>query len=481
VIACLALAASGCSDKASDAGKKDEGPGAGSHQATLGRMAPADAGPQGTPVKGGTLRLAGKGDVDHLDSASAYYAPTWSLMRAWTRQLVSYPNDKDLSPTGRANQVVADVATAVPRPTDGGRTYTFHIRQGVKWHAPSGDRQVTAQDFVLGFKRLCNPVQPAGALGYYADNIVGMQKFCDGFAKVAQTVPAIKAYMQSHDISGIQAPDASTLVFHLNTPVADFLNIMALPFSSAVPVEYLDYLPDSPQFRQHTISDGPYMITSYQAKQSIHLERNPAWDPSTDPLRKAYVDSIQVTEGVSEESVAQQMQAGSTDLYFSNQLPVSYVRKARAQHDPKLGYAPTGDVWYLVMNLLSPNQNGAMGKAQVRQALNYAVDKRHVIQQLGGPSIAAPVDTILTPTLLGFKDVHPYGTAPNIAKAKELLRQAGYPNGLTLKYLYPTDATREVQLFTLLQQDLAPAGIRRSSRPTRARKRRCWRRRTAWS
>src|SRR3954453_19864106 len=119
----------------------------------------------------------------------------------------------------------------------------------------------------------------------------------------------------------------------------------------------------------------------------MRFDRNPAWGPSPDSIRKAWVDSMQITMGVTEESVAQQMQAGTTDVYFSNQLPVSYVRKFRQQSDQKLGYAPTGDIYYLVMNLLSPNQNGAMSKPQVRQALNYAVNKQHVIQQLGGPSI----------------------------------------------------------------------------------------------
>jgi peptide/nickel transport system substrate-binding protein len=353
----------------------------------------------------------------------------------------------------------------VPRPTDGGRTYTFHIRQGVKWHAPSGDRQVTAQDFVLGFKRLCNPVSPTGAPGYFEPTIVGMQSYCDGFAKVAQTVPAIKRYISTHQIAGVTATDAQTLVIKLTAPVADFLNILAMPFCSATPVEYLNYLPDSPQFRQHTISDGPYVITSYQPKQSMRLDRNPAWDPKTDPLRKAWVDSMQITMGVSEEAVAQQLQAGTTDLYFSSVFPVSDVRKVKAANDPKLGYAPTGDTWYIDINLLSPNAGGALRKLAVRQALNYAVDKRHVIQQLGGPTIAAPQDTILTPTLEGYRDVHPYGTKPDIAKAKQLLRQAGYPNGLTLKFLYPTDATREVQLFTVLQQDYKAAGIRLKAVP----------------
>ena len=81
-------------------------------------------------------------------------------------------------------------------------------------------------------------------------------------------------------------------------PAPDFLNILALPFSSARPIEYMKYVPDSAEFRQHTISNGPYKIVKYTPTKEFRLERNPAWDPKTDTLRKAYVDRITVTEGL---------------------------------------------------------------------------------------------------------------------------------------------------------------------------------------
>ena len=85
-------------------------------------------------------------------------------------------------------------------------------------------------------------------------------------------------------------------------------------FSSARPVEYMKYVPDSAEFRQHTISDGPYQIAKYVPGKEFQLDRNPAWDPKTDPLRHAYVDHIKVTEGLTQDSVQQQIEAGTADM-----------------------------------------------------------------------------------------------------------------------------------------------------------------------
>src|SRR3954447_18533136 len=114
------------------------------------------------PVDGGTLRVLGGGDIDHMDTASSYYSVAYSLLRAITRQLLSYPDSAD-EKTG--NTVVPDMATGLPKVSADGLTYSLTIRDGVQWDAPTGARQVTGADAVLGFKRLCNPVQPTGAMG----------------------------------------------------------------------------------------------------------------------------------------------------------------------------------------------------------------------------------------------------------------------------------------------------------------------------
>ena len=137
---------------------------------------------------------------------------------------------------------------------------------------------MTAADFVREFKMLCNPVSPVGAPGYFTATIVGMQSYCTGFAKAPGTVSGIADYVNSHSLPGVVATDPQTLTFHLLSSTPDFLYILTMGFCSARPIEYMKYVPDSATFRQHTLSDGPYEITSYVASKSFTLERNPAWE-----------------------------------------------------------------------------------------------------------------------------------------------------------------------------------------------------------
>jgi ABC-type transport system substrate-binding protein len=268
-----------------------------------------------TPTRGGTLTILGQSDVFNLDTVSAYYTVSSFLERMFTRQLFGYPDASTFS----AEEVVApDVATVIPTTsnggiTDGGKTYTVHIKHGVMWNT-SPPRQVTSDDFVREFKMLCNPASPVGAPGYFETTIVGMASYCTNFAKVKDTVSAIDAFETSTPLSGVSAPNPSTLVFHLMEPSTDFVNILTLGFDSARPVEYMKYLPDSAQFRQNTLSDGPYQITSYSPGKGYTLDRNPAWSQSTDTLRHAYVDKVVITEGLTAENVQEQLQAGTGDM-----------------------------------------------------------------------------------------------------------------------------------------------------------------------
>src|SRR5262249_6519250 len=178
-------------------------------------------------------------------------------------------------------KLVPDVATAVPTRANGGvsangKTLTLHLRPGVTWDT-SPPRAVVAADFVREFKMICNPSSPAGAPGYFTSTIVGMKRYCDGFGKVKAAAPLIAKYVSSHAVPGVVAPNTRTIVFHLLAPAPDFPNILAMGFTSARPVEYMKYIPDSAQLRQHTISDGPYSITKYAPGKSFNLDRNPAW------------------------------------------------------------------------------------------------------------------------------------------------------------------------------------------------------------
>jgi peptide/nickel transport system substrate-binding protein len=440
----------------------------------------SSTGSSGTPVSGGTLHIVAASGPDHIDTVPAYYTADYMLERAFTRQLLSYPAVPALSTTSaawtQATTPVADAATVVPTAANGGitnsgKTYTFHIRPGIDWDSTPA-RQVTGDDFIREFKAFCNPA-PGGFVGnivYFESTISGMTSYCNAetayFAVKSHTVTAasVANYQNTHTISGLSAPAATTLQIQLTQPASDFLNIMAMPFVSARPVEYDSYLPNSLQLDQNTLSDGPYKITSYKPGTSITLARNSAWKQSTDPIRHQYVQNIDVTEGVtSAQTQLTDMEAGSQDLPMDTSINPPSIPGLLAKNLPNFKiWAWTNVFPYVVFNLRSPNSGGAIGKLLVRQAIEYGIDKSAVQKVYGGPSVttllnsAIPVGNVGAATSAMYPQASAGGA--NTAMCKSDLTKAGFKNGLTLNYLYPNDSVN-TSAFTAIQASLKTCGI----------------------
>jgi peptide/nickel transport system substrate-binding protein len=235
-------------------------------------------------------------------------------------------------------------------------------------------------------------------------------------------------------------------------------------FCSARPIEYMKYVPDSATFRQHTLSDGPYEITSYVASKSFALARNPAWEQSTDPNRHAYVDKITVTEGLTSDNVQQQLQAGTGDMEWDVTPPAQNLPSLVATHNSGLVIGPTaaGSASISLGNYLALNQYaGPFTSKLVREAVAYAVNKNAIVQILGGKSIASTTSQLVLPGNVGYiPDYNPFpdnNGAGNPAKAKQLLAQAG-KTGTTLKLLYST-TDPEPRIAQSLQSSLDAAGF----------------------
>jgi peptide/nickel transport system substrate-binding protein len=436
-----------------------------------------------TPVRGGTLKFVAASGPDHIDTVPAYYTADYILERGYTRQLLTYPTvaGKTLSSAGWTKNTtpVADVATAVPTTSNGGitgngTTYTFHIKQGVDWNT-SPPRQVVSADFLREFKAFCNPVSPVGNPLYYTSTIAGLKQYCAAEAAYfaikshAPTAANIANFQNSHSISGITTPNTSTIRFHLIAPAGDFLYMMAMPFTSARPVEYDKYVPNSLQLDQHTISDGPYQITSYVPSRSIIMSRNPAWKQSTDQNRHQYVNKVTVTMGVSDaQTQFNDMKAGQYDLPLDTSIVPSEIPTLESTHDPKFRAWPGSNLLpYIVFNLRSPNNGGAMGKLAVRQAIQYGVNKVAVQKVVGGPTVGTITNTAISPGNVGFQNTNLYPTPSNQgdpAKCKSLLAKAGYKNGLTLTYLYENDSVNKAE-FEAIQASLRSCGINLNGKP----------------
>ncbi len=413
------------------------------------------------PRHGGTLRYFGPGSMDHVDPASAYYALSHQIIRLYARQLFNYPTAVDMS----ALTPVPDVATEVPTVDNGGIsadlcTYTIRLRPDVYWDT-TPPREVTAADFVRGFKRMCNPVAGAGAIAYYTSTIKGMSEFAAGYRDVLGDAESLSAYQNTHEISGLRAIDDRTLEIELVRPANDLLNILSMTFASAAPVEYDQYVPDSPEFCANIRSNGPYRLTAYEHGRMLTMERNPAWRQDGDPLRHQYVSAIEVKmERVTQNRVRRAMDTGEADLSWAS--PVIVKDGSRAPDaDRHLGYALNP---YIVFNLRSPNERGAVGNVLVRRAIAYAVNKAAVVKlfdALDAGTETQPAHTAIPPGNFGYREYDLYptpGDRGDPQRCRELLAEAGYPDGLTLTALYRNvDVHPEVaKSYT---HDLAAGGI----------------------
>jgi peptide/nickel transport system substrate-binding protein len=410
---------------------------------------------EGTPVTGGTLNVLGSSDVDYLDPNITYYSLGQSAMRAFSRQLYTYPADQ-----GHQTDSVPDLATGEPEVSEDGLTYKVTIRDGAKWNT-SPARQVTAEDVVRGVKTTCNPFQPYGGEPNFDFLITGLKKFCAGFSKVDPNAKAIADYTENNDLPGVTVDPSNplTVVFKLTQPASYFRSQLALTPFSPRPKEMLDYVPASSQAAQHTVSDGPYEVESYQPTKQLTLVRNDAWDPETDDIREAYVDKIIISMTNDVEAAQKQLQTDTpqADLAF-NGVPATDLVTLIAKDDPNLNVeGAISSNPYVLFNTVSPNNGGALKKVEVRQALSYALNRTNLIQVAGGPKLSPPLTHVLPPEIDGSVNFDLYPNDPD--KAKQMLADAGADN-MTLKFLYRPASPTSTKMYQTIQNDLGEIGIK---------------------
>jgi peptide/nickel transport system substrate-binding protein len=370
----------------------------------------------GDGVGGGTLQVLSADPEVRLDTADTVAANP--IAHTYARTLYSY----NLSgPPEQKTVAVPDIASGYQLSADQ-RTYTFTLRPGVRY-APLVNREVTAQDFITAIQRLYDKQTPS-YWQQYADLIAGAAAF--GAGKTSR-------------ISGLTALDARTLKVTLDQPAADFLSILTLPGFAPVPGEYAASYALGENYGGHVVGTGPYNPTTYIPGKTVVLVRNPNWDPATDPLRKAWVDRIEIKLGVSISSIRRAIEREEADLSLTSHVPQARVAELRAdpERSRRLSVNPSGSLLFLVLG--TPKKAGAMADVRVRQAVNYAIDKVAYRDALAGRYAATGelASTILAPGSIGYRpyDLYPTpGGRGDPAKARALLAEAGYPKGLTLGF-----------------------------------------------
>jgi peptide/nickel transport system substrate-binding protein len=369
----------------------------------------------GNGVRGGTLRVLSYAPFGGLDTADNY----GPIARPYARTLYGY---NLAGPPEQKTVPVPDIASGYQLSADQ-RTYTFTLRPGVRY-APPVNREVTAADFITAIERLYDK-QTHSYGQFYAALIAGTSRY--GAGKASR-------------ISGLTAPDPRTLRITLDRPAGDFLSILALPFFAPVPGEYAAEYAVGDNYDGHVVGTGPYTPTTYDPGRLVVLDRNPNWDPATDPLRKAWVDRIELRLGVGVASIQRAIEREEADLSLDSHVPQARVDALQVgpERSRQVSVNPTGNLLLLV---LGTNRGaGAVADVRVRQAVNYAIDKAAYRDAIAGRFAATGelASTIMAPGSLGYRpyDLYPTpGGRGDPAKAKALLAEAGYPNGLTLTFV----------------------------------------------
>ena len=404
------------------------------------------SGDDGRPTRGvkrGNLRVHSHTDVDALDPGAAYAAFDFALLRGLVRTLYSFDTRLEGE---RSLEPVPDLADGPAVLSDDGRTYTFSIRRGVRYAPPVGG-EVEAEDFVYAVERQLDPDQPPpGSPNPYARLISGADDF---------------AADRAGSISGMRAKGSHTLEITLDRPASDFPSILTLPFFSPVPEEHASQFKLGRDYGQHLAASGPYRLERYLPGRRIELVRNQSWDPRTDPLRSAWVDRVSVDIGRSEAEIQQAIEDEEADLNL-DAVPPPVGDLRRLFDDPtlarRLAVETTGCVHYLTMQM----DAGPTQELAVRQAVNYAIDRQAVVLAIGGAYAGAPATTVLSPTLAGHSafDLYPSQDARGDPdKARELLAEAGYADGVALTYVGQSSPKWKA-LFEVLKSSLGRAGIK---------------------
>jgi len=386
----------------------------------------------GSPKAGGTLNVSFQGEPTGLDPAVAWEVESWSIEHCIFNQLLSFK-----AAPGPA-VVVPDIATEVPTTENGGitndgKTFTYHIRPGVMFQPPVS-REVTASDFKYSIERMLDPKQvPDAPAGYLYAAIDGVDAFSSGKA--------------AH-VSGIKVVDKYTLEIDLSQTNYVFNEVMALPFTAVVAKEWEDKY-NSRTIKRHPLGTGPFVFKSWTNGQSIVLDKNPGYFVKGFP----YLDTLDFQFAASASTAVLQLQAGKIDVLGSGLPTADYVRMSTTpQWKSQVATADQVAYYYVFMNVqVKPFDNKT-----VRQALNYAVNTAKIQKLLYGQAKA--LNQVFPAGMPGHVDDATFYTY-DPQKAKELLAQAGYPNGFKVTF-YTHNVDPMPKLAASIQNDLEAVGVK---------------------
>ncbi|OON82843.1 ABC transporter substrate-binding protein [Streptomyces tsukubensis] len=402
----------------------------------------AQSGKSGKPAKGGTLTVLNSLPQTDFDPARLYTSGGGNVPSLVFRTLTT----RHRANGAAGSKVVPDLATDLGRPSKNATVWTYTLKKGLKYEDGT---PITAGDIKYGIERSF-AAELSGGAPYLRDWLIGGAGYQG-------------PYKDKKGLDSIETPDDRTVVFHLNKPEGEFPFLATQTQTTPVPKAK----DNGTKYEEHPLSSGPYkVVKNTNDGERLTLVRNTEWSASTDSERKAYPDKIDVRSGLDSSVINQRLSSskGADASAVTTDTNLGPAELAKVTGDEKLASrVGTGHFGYTNYIAFNPKVK-PFDNPKVRQAISYAVDRSSVINAAGGSALAEPATTYL-PDQKSFGytpyDHFPAGKRGNPAKAKELLKEAGYGKGLTVTLTHSNNKDFETspEIATALQDALKAAGI----------------------
>jgi peptide/nickel transport system substrate-binding protein len=353
--------------------------------------------------RGGTLKLLAQAAGGTLDPKINYTLQYWTMYQYTYDGLVTFKH----AAGSEGFTIVPDLAEEMPAPQDGGKTYVFKLRKGIKF---SNGQELTPKDVVASFQRIFKVSSPTA--GSFYNGIVG----ADACLKTPATCTL------DGGVSGDEA--ASTVTIHLVAPDAEFFDKMAVPHAVILPAD----TPGKDMGNTPIPGTGAYMFASYDPNKQLKVVRNPYFKEwSKDAQPDGYPDEVDYDFGLTQEAQITAVENNQADWPF-DQPPPDRLAEIGTKYKDQVHINTLTAMWYVPMNVNIPPFNNL----KARQAVNYAIDRNAAVKLFGGKVLAQPACQILPPGFPGYEAYCPYtkdpGTswsAPDLEKAKQLVKESG--------------------------------------------------------
>jgi oligopeptide transport system substrate-binding protein len=377
------------------------------------------------PRYGGTLRIGLISQPRTFDPAIAFDEMSYQIEHAVFDTLVAYAPASSANPLELVPQLAESWTISPDR-----LTYAFTLREGLRYHDGT---PIVAADFVTALDRVLSPAVPSPGKQYYA-KIVGAAERQAGTAE---------------STSGLRALDDRHLEIRLLVPDESFLYMLSLKFATPIPARHLAAVGE--RIRDQPLASGPFHLVEWREGSRMRFEKNPHYWRQGIP----YLDGIDAETGISRDMMGLKLLRGEYDA-IDRISADKYLQLMKSDEWRDSVRLTSGTVSYgEMMNVDKPPFNGPNGK-KVRQAMNYAIDKQKTVRIYNGRAEVA--HGLLPPMIPGYDPARkPYPYDPD--KARQLLAEAGYPDGFELTYYMVPD-----ELYVLfaesVQADLLKVGVR---------------------